>query len=63
MIANLYCKFTNYYGLTEIINISKSTIEVYNAIVSSPSDTRAELIVKLNVSESTVNRAILELKH
>lgn len=46
----------------ETINVSKSTIEVYNAIVSSPNDTRANLINKLNVSESTVNRAILELK-
>lgn len=46
----------------ETIDISKSTIDVYNAIVSSPNDTRANLIVKLNVSESTVNRAILELK-
>ena len=46
----------------ETIDVSKSTIDVYNAIVSSPNDTRANLIVKLNVSESTVNRAILELK-
>ena len=46
----------------ETIYVSKSTVDVYNAIVSSPNDTRANLIVKLNVSESTVNRAILELK-
>ena len=46
----------------ETKDVSKSTIDVYNAIVSSPNDTRANLIVKLNVSESTVNRAILELK-
>ena len=46
----------------ETIDVSKSTIDVYNAIVSSPNDTRANLIVKLNISESTVNRAILELK-
>ena len=46
----------------ETKDVSKSTIDVYNAIVSSPYDTRAELIVKLNVSESTINRAILELK-
>ena len=46
----------------ETIDVSKSTIDVYNAIVSSPNDTRVNLIVKLNISESTVNRAILELK-
>lgn len=43
-------------------DISKVTRIVYNAIVSSPNDTRAQLIVRLKLSESTINRAISVLK-
>lgn len=42
-----------------ISNVARS---VYRAIVSSPTDTRAQLMVRLNISESTINRAIAELK-
>ena len=46
----------------ETSDISKVVRMVYNAIVSSPTDTRAQLIVQLKLSESTINRSILELK-
>ena len=47
----------------ETKDVSNVGCMVYNAIVSSPSGTRAQLIVRLNLSESTINRAISELKH
>ena len=48
--------------MDETMEISDVAKIVYRAIFSSPNDTRVQLIARLKLSESTINRAVSELK-
>ena len=46
----------------ETKNLSNAVLSVYQAIVSYPTHTRAQFVEMLKLSDSTINRAISELK-